>query len=234
MILEAVDIHSGYGETEIIRGVTLKIKENEMTCIIGPNGAGKSTLLKTLFGILKARQGAIYFKGENITDLKPTERLRRGMVYCPQGRNVFPMLSVEENLELGAYIRNDDKIKEDIEIIYQKYPLLKDRRRQMAGSLSGGEQQILQLARSLLLHPKLLLLDEPSAGLSPKVAASIFREVEAIREDGVTIVIVEQNAKKALSMSDHALVLELGVKRFEGSGKEILNNEKVRKLYLGG
>jgi len=233
MILEAVNIHSGYGEAEIIRGVSLKIKENTMTCIIGPNGAGKSTLLKTIFGILKVKRGKIYFEGEDFTNKSTLDRLKRGIIYVPQGRNVFPKLSVEENLELGAYIRNDDKIKQDIENVYKRYPLLRERRKQMAGSLSGGEQQILQLARAFLLHPKLLMLDEPTAGLSPKAAGIVFEEIIAIRKEGTTVVIVEQNAKKALSISDYAFVLELGVKRFEGTAEEILNNEKVKKLYLG-
>lgn len=234
MLLETRDLHSGYEEVDIILGVSLSVEERGVTCIIGPNGAGKSTLLKTIFGILKARKGTISFQGENITNLRASDRIRRGIVFCAQGRNVFPMLSVEENLELGAYIRNDDRIKEDIEFTYQRYPILKERRKQMAGSLSGGEQQILQMARSNLLHPKLLLLDEPTAGLAPKVAGLIFKEIQSISEDGLPIIIVEQNARKALSIADHAIVLSLGLKEYEGTGREILNKEKVRALYLGG
>lgn len=232
--IEVENIYSGYSDVNILKGISFKVKEGEITCIIGPNGAGKSTLLKTIFGILKVRSGCIKYYGEDLTRTSYVERLKRGIVYLPQGRNVFPVMTVQENLEMGAYIRNDKKVKQDIEKIYKKYPILWERRNQLAGSLSGGEQQILELARSLLLHPKVMLLDEPTAGLSPKNFNEVFKEIKRLNEEGVTIILVEQNAKKALEISDHAIVLEMGRKRFEGTGQEIMNNEQVKRLYLGG
>jgi len=233
-ILEVENIYSGYSDVDILKGVSFSVKEGEITCIIGPNGAGKSTLLKTIFGVLKIRRGRISYRGEDITRLSYVKRLKRGIVYLPQGRNVFPVMTVQENLEIGAYIRNDDRVKRDIEELYKKYPILRERKDQLAGSLSGGEQQILEMARGLLLHPKLMLLDEPTAGLSPKHFNEVFREIQRLNSEGVTIILVEQNAKRALEISDHAIVLEMGRKRFEGTGEEIMNNEQVKRLYLGG
>lgn len=206
-----------------------------MMCIIGPNGSGKSTLLKTIFGIVTPRQGKVHFKGRDITGLNTWSKLEMGLVYIPQGRNIFPDMTVEENLELGAYIRKDkDLIKDDIAKVYERYPVLKERRKQTCWCLSGGEQQMLQLARGLLLHPSMLLVDEPTAGLAPKVTTQMFEQLVKLRDEGISIILIEHNAKKALSISDRALVLVQGQIAFEGTGQEILENRRVRETYLGG
>lgn len=233
-ILEIDDVFSGYGEIEVLRGVSLEIKNGEIASIIGANGAGKSTLLKTVFGLVEARQGSIVFDGQAITNKRPTEILRLGLSYVPQGRCNFPAMSVEDNLQMGAYIRTDGEVPNDIESMFERFPILKDRRKVMAGNLSGGEQQILEMAMALLLHPKLIMIDEPSLGLAPQLVELIFEAILRINEEGTTIMMVEQNAKKALSISDHGMVLVLGRKGFEGTGEEIGNNEEVKKHYLGG
>jgi ABC-type branched-subunit amino acid transport system ATPase component len=233
-ILELVDYATGYGETDIIRGVSVGIRRHEIACVIGPNGAGKSTLFKGIFGLLSARRGSIRFDGSDITNLAPREILRRGLSLVPQGRCNFPAMTVRENLEMGAFIRHDGKVPGDIEEVMDKFPLLRKKGKEMAGNLSGGEQQILEMGMALLLHPKLILLDEPSLGLAPKTTELVFEKIRDINADGTTILIVEQNAKRALSISHHAIVLELGKKRFEGTGEEIMHDEQVKRLYLGG
>lgn len=234
VILEIKDYVTGYGEIDIIRGVSVEIKRHEIACVIGPNGAGKSTLFKGIFGLIKARGGDIHFDGSEITNLAPSKILKRGLSYVPQGRCNFPAMTVRENLEMGAFIRNDDKVQKDIEGVMEKFPVLREKTNEMAGNLSGGEQQILEMGRALLLHPKMILLDEPSLGLAPKTTEVVFEKIRDINSDGTTILIVEQNAKRALSISHHAIVLELGQKRFEGTGEEIMHNEQVKRLYLGG
>jgi branched-chain amino acid transport system ATP-binding protein len=202
--------------------------------IIGPNGAGKSTVFKTLFGLLPARQGRVTLDGENVTNQSPSDLLRRGMAYVPQGRNVFPLMTVEENLRLGAYTRpRSAELEAEIERLYETFPVLRESRRRRAGDLSGGQQQMLEMARALLLKPRLILLDEPTLGLAPLVFKEIFRIVESLRRLGQTILMVEQNAAKALEISDYAYVLELGQNRYEGAGDVIRNDERVRRLYLG-
>lgn len=233
-ILELMDYVTGYGEIDIIRGVSVGIKRHEIACVIGPNGAGKSTLFKGIFGLLRARHGSIRFDGSDITNLAPSEVLRKGLSLVPQGRCNFPAMTVRENLEMGAFIRNDGNVPGDIERIMDKFPVLRKKANEMAGNLSGGEQQILEMGRALLLHPKLILLDEPSLGLAPKTTELVFEKISDINADGTTILIVEQNARRALSISHHAIVLELGKKRFEGTGEEIMHNEQVKRLYLGG
>jgi ABC-type branched-subunit amino acid transport system ATPase component len=233
-ILELMDYVTGYGEIDIIRGVSVGIKRHEIACVIGPNGAGKSTLFKGIFGLLRARHGSIRFDGSDITNLAPSEILRKGLSLVPQGRCNFPAMTVRENLEMGAFIRNDGNVPGDIERIMDKFPVLRKKANEMAGNLSGGEQQILEMGRALLLHPKLILLDEPSLGLAPKTTELVFEKISDINADGTTILIVEQNARRALSISHHAIVLELGKKRFEGTGEEIMHNEQVKRLYLGG
>jgi ABC-type branched-subunit amino acid transport system ATPase component len=233
-ILDVRDYATGYGGMDIVRGVSFRIRRHEITCIIGPNGAGKSTLFKGIFGLLPARAGRIAFDGLDITHLAPGERLKRGLTYVPQGRCNFPAMTVRENLEMGAYIRNDEQIGRDIEGVMEKFPVLRERASAMAGRLSGGEQQILEMARALLLRPKLVLLDEPSLGLAPRTTGLVFEKIRDINDDGATVLIVEQNARRALSISHHAIVLELGQKRFEGTGEEIMRNEQVKRLYLGG
>ena len=234
IILELREYVTGYGETEIIRGVSLGIQRHEIACIIGPNGAGKSTLFKGIFGLLKARHGHILFDGSEITNLASSDILKKGLSYVPQGRCNFPAMTIRENLEMGAFIRTDEKVQGDIEGVMEKFPVLREKANEMAGNLSGGEQQILEMGRALLLHPKVILLDEPSLGLAPKTTELVFEKIRDINAEGTTILIVEQNARRALSISHHAIVLELGKKRFEGTGGEIMQNEQVKRLYLGG
>lgn len=233
-ILEIDNVVSGYGEIEVLKGVSLRIGRGEIASIIGANGAGKSTLLKTVFGLVKARKGSIAFDGQETTNRGPTDVLRLGLSYVPQGRCNFPAMSVENNLEMGAYIRTDKEVKRDIESMFERFPILKGRRKVMAGNLSGGEQQVLEMAMALLLHPKLIMIDEPSLGLDPKLVDLVFEAILRINADGTTILMVEQNAKKALSISDHGVVLVLGRKGFEGTGEEIANNDEVKRHYLGG
>jgi branched-chain amino acid transport system ATP-binding protein len=233
-ILEVREIHAGYGKLEILKGVSLRVEPGQVVSIIGPNGAGKSTVFKTLFGLLPARQGHVLFEGEDVTNRPPADLLRRGMAYVPQGRNVFPLMTVEENLLLGAYIRpRSAELTQDVERLYETFPVLRESRRKRAGDLSGGQQQMLEMARALLLKPRLILLDEPTLGLAPLVFKEIFRIVEDLRRRGQTILMVEQNAAKALEISDYAYVLELGQNRYEGPGAEIRNDERIRRLYLG-
>jgi branched-chain amino acid transport system ATP-binding protein len=233
-ILEVLDLFSGYGEIEVLKGVSLEIKTGEIASIIGANGAGKSTLLKTVFGLVRARQGSILFDGQEIANKKPTDVLQLGLSYVPQGRCNFPAMSVEDNLEMGAYIRSDKEVRSDIESMFERFPILEGRRSVMAGNLSGGEQQILEMAMALLLHPKVVMIDEPSLGLDPQLVELVFEAIQRVKAEGTTIMMVEQNAKKALSISDHAVVLVLGRKGFEGTGTEIANNEEVKRHYLGG
>jgi branched-chain amino acid transport system ATP-binding protein len=234
VVLEVSDYVTGYGESDIVRGVSFHIRRREIACIIGPNGAGKSTLLRGVFGLLPARAGRIRFDGADITALPSGERLRRGLSYVPQGRCNFPAMTVRENLEMGAFIRSDAEVQRDIEGVMDKFPLLRQKARAMAGSLSGGEQQLLEMGRALLLRPTLVLLDEPSLGLAPRTTALVFEKIRDINDGGTTVVIVEQNARRALAISGHAIVLELGRKRFEGTGEEIAQDEQVKQLYLGG
>ncbi|MEM1994600.1 MAG: ABC transporter ATP-binding protein [Nitrososphaerales archaeon] len=233
-LLKIEGLSSGYGGIDILKDVSFEVKEFEVACIIGPNGAGKSTLIKTVYGLLKPSSGKITFKDEDITGLSPLNILKKGISYLPQGRAIFPLMTVQENLEMGVFSRRDTKIKEDIAKIYDKFPILKERRNQLAGNLSGGEQQILAIAMALLLSPTLMMLDEPSLGLSPQSMSIIFETIKALNKSGITLLMVEQNAKKALQLADHAIVLELGRKRFEGSGQEVLSNPELKKLYLGG
>ena len=214
-------------DTELARG--------EKVAIIGPNGCGKSTTFRTLFGLLAAREGSVAFDGEDVTNKSPADLLRRGITFVPQGRHVFPLMTVRENLELGAYIRRDRRqIQEDLDRVYGLFPLLKERAKQKGGSLSGGEMQTLEMGRAMLLNPRLMFLDEPSLGLSPLMANQVFDKVEEIRAAGSTMLIVEQNADRSLKMSDFAYVFETGKNKYEGPAEEIRNNEEVKRLYLGG
>ena len=233
-LLEVRHLHAGYGKLEILKGVSLQVEPGQVVSIIGPNGAGKSTVFKTVFGLLPARQGQVVLDGADVTNRPPAELLRRGMAYVPQGRNVFPLMTVEENLLLGAYTRpRSTELDSEVERLYETFPVLRESRRKRAGDLSGGQQQMLEMARALLLKPRLILLDEPTLGLAPLVFKEIFRIVENLRRLGQTILMVEQNAAKALEISDYAYVLELGQNRYEGSGEEIGNDDRVRRLYLG-
>jgi branched-chain amino acid transport system ATP-binding protein len=233
-LLELSEIVAGYEEVEVLRGVTLTVRAGEIASIIGANGAGKSTLLRTVFGMVPPRQGTIRFAGEEIGGRPSTEVLRRGLGYVPQGRCNFPAMSVEENLEMGAYLRRDGRVRQDIEALLTRFPMLASKRRDPAGTLSGGQQQILEMAIAQLLHPRLLMVDEPSLGLDPRMVEVVFDTILAINREGTTILMVEQNAKKALSVSHRGFVLELGRNRFEGTGQELLDDPDVRQHYLGG
>lgn len=232
-LLEVEDVYAGYiKDLNILQGINFKIEAHELVTVIGPNGAGKSTLAKTIFGLLSPNQGKIIFKGENIAGLKPNEIVKRGMCYVPQIVNVFPNLTIEENLEMGAYTLSGSTRKQK-ELIYTMFPKLKERGKQKAGTLSGGERQMLAMGRALMLDPDLLLLDEPSAALSPILVNNIFEQIKAINATGKAIVLVEQNAKKALMMAHRGYVLESGRDAIEGGGKDLLNNPQVAQLYLG-
>jgi neutral amino acid transport system ATP-binding protein len=232
-LLEVKNVHAGYvKDLNILQGINFRIAPGEMVAVIGPNGAGKSTLAKAIFGLLTPEQGQIIFKGQNIVGLKSDKIVKQGMCYVPQVSNVFSALSVEENLEMGAFIRSGslDSLKQKI---YNMFPRLGSRRRQKAGTLSGGERQTLAMGKALMLEPDLLLLDEPSAALSPILVNSVLEQVKIINQTGTAIVLVEQNAKKALAMADRGYVLENGRDRFEGRGIDLLNDPKVGELYLG-
>jgi len=232
-VLEARNLTSGYGETDILHDVSIKLDEKEIVSVIGPNGAGKSTLLKTIFGILRPSRGVVKLQDEEITGLNPDKIVRKGMSYVPQVDNVFPSLTIQENLEMGAFVRNDD-YRDRLQEMYDLFPLLKDRRNQKVGSLSGGQRQMVAMGRALMLDPTVLLLDEPSASLAPLLVEMIFEKIVDINKTGVAIVVVEQNARETLKISDRGYVLATGRKVFEDTGKAILENEEVGKLYLGG
>ena len=235
-LLDVKGIVAGYSkELDILQGVSLEVEEGQMVSIIGPNGAGKSTIFRTLFGLLPAREGQVFFANEEITNLPPADLLRRGITFVPQGRHVFPLMTVRENLELGAYIHRDRKlIEQNLEKVYNLFPLLRERSKQKGRSLSGGEMQTLEMGRAMLLNPRLMFLDEPSLGLSPIMANEVFDKIEEIKVAGSTILIVEQNADRSLRMSDYAYVLEVGKNKYKGPAEEIRNNEEVKRLYLGG
>jgi branched-chain amino acid transport system ATP-binding protein/neutral amino acid transport system ATP-binding protein len=232
-LLEADDLVAGFlPEVDILSGVSLTVGEGEIATVVGPNGAGKSTLIKTIFGLLAPRQGRVTLRGQDLTGLEPHSITRRGMSYVPQLDNVFASLSVEENLEMGSLERS--RTRERIDRMYELFPRLGERRTQTAGTMSGGERQMLAMARALMPEPHVLLLDEPSAGLAPAFVEQIFDNVREINEAGVTVVMVEQNARRALAMSDRGYVLDLGRNRFQGAGSDLLEDPKVAELYLGG
>jgi neutral amino acid transport system ATP-binding protein len=232
-LLEVQDVYAGYvKDLDILQGINFRIAPGELVAVIGPNGAGKSTLAKTIFGLLTPHQGTIVFQGQNIVGLKSDQIVQRGMGYVPQISNVFRSLTVEENLEMGAFVLNQplQSLKESV---FSRFPRLADRRKQRAGTLSGGERQMLAMGKALMLKPSLLLLDEPSAALSPILVNSVFEQIREINQSGTAIVLVEQNARKALEMADRGYVLEAGRDRFEGRGIDLLNDPKVGELYLG-
>lgn len=234
ILLQAKDVYGGYGGADILNGCTLTCAQDEVVVIIGPNGAGKSTLMKAVFGIAKVRQGEILYKGETINNLQPDKVVRKGISYVPQEKNVFPSMTIEENLEIGGYLRTDP-LKPHIQRIYDLFPRLGERRSQLAGSLSGGERQMLAMGRALMLEPELLLLDEPTAGLSPLFIDQTLDRVRDINKTmGVGILMVEQNAKQALAVADRGYVLVMGQDRYTGSGQDLLNNPDVAELFLGG
>lgn len=228
------NLSAGYGGPLIIENIHLEIHEGEIVTMIGPNGAGKSTVLKSIFGLTKIDEGEILFFNQNLMGLKTSQIASRGICYVPQGHSIFPNLTVEENLRMGAYIRtNRAEIEKDLEYVYSKFPRLHERRDQRSRLLSGGEQQMVALGRSLMLKPNLLLIDEPSIGLAPKIVAEVFEKILEIRRDGTAILMVEQNANMALQISDRGYVLELGKNRFEGRGQELLEDTRIGEAYLG-
>lgn len=233
-ILVVEDVHAGYiKDLNILQGINFRMDPGELVAVIGPNGAGKSTLAKAIFGLLHPNRGSITFQGQSITGLKSDQIVRRGMCYVPQIANVFPSLTVEENLEMGAFTRSGSPLAPLKQRIYDAFPVLAERRHQRAGTLSGGERQQLAMGRALMLDPVLLILDEPSAALSPILVNEVFERVRQINQMGMTIMLVEQNARKALAMAHRGYVLDAGRDRFEGPGPDLLNDPKVGELYLG-
>jgi ABC-type branched-subunit amino acid transport system ATPase component len=232
IILQVIDITAGYTEADILHNVHLRVRTTEIVSVIGPNGAGKSTLLKTIFGILKPRHGKVTLKDEDITGLKPDRVVRKGISYVPQVDNVFPSMTIQENLEMGAFIRNDD-YGQRLDEVYDLFPIMRERKKQKVGHLSGGQRQMVAMGRALMLDPQVLLLDEPSAGLAPLLVADIFERIKEINQTGVAMIIVEQNAREALKMADHGYVLAMGRNVLDDTGEALLANEEVGRLYLG-
>ncbi|MDE0484004.1 MAG: ABC transporter ATP-binding protein [Candidatus Poribacteria bacterium] len=233
-MLELKDIHTYYGNIRAVRGISIEVNAGEKVCMIGANGAGKSTTLMTVSGVHVPAEGTIHFEGEDITTTSAEQRVALGISQVPEGRLIFPDMTVLENLELGAYIRNDSTgIKSDLNRIFDYFPVLAERRKQRGGSLSGGEQQMLAIGRSLMSNPRLLLLDEPSLGLAPLIVKQIFEIIQQINEEGTTILLVEQNAQLALNVTNRGYVMETGEITIEGASTDLLADERVRQAYLG-
>ena len=234
-MLEIRDMVCGYGGVTVLRGISLEVKTGQLVALIGANGAGKSTTLRAISGLVAPRSGSIKFEGKDITGAKPPRVLASGVAHCPEGRRVFPHMTVEENLEMGAYLRADSAgISVDRDRIYSEFPRLADRKRQAAGTLSGGEQQMLAIGRALMSRPRLVMFDEPSLGLAPKIVERTFAIIRDIRDTGTTVLLVEQNAFAALEMCDCAYLLEGGRITLSGPGSDLIENERVRRAYLGG
>jgi len=231
-VLETRNLVAGYGETNILHGVSITIHDGEMVAVIGPNGAGKSTLLKAIFGLITVRSGTVLMGEDDVSDWRPDERVLQGLSYVPQVDNVFPSLTIMENLQMGAFVRKDG-VKDRVSQVMDLFPDIAERKGEVAGKLSGGQRQMLALARALMLDPRVLLLDEPSASLSPKMVGIIFDRISAINEAGTAILLVEQNAREALSLSHRGYVLVTGVNRLEGDAQGLLDNADVGRLYLG-
>ena len=232
-LLTVRDLDAGYDDLQVLDGIDLDVNDSEYVAIVGPNGAGKSTVMKSVFGLTDHMGGDIRFGDEEVSGLRPDQIITRGLNYVPQSDNVFPGLTIRENLEMGAYIL--DEVPEDrIEEVYDRFPILREREQQLGGSLSGGQQQMLAMGRALMLDPDLLLLDEPSAGLAPDLVEETLDRIDRINDDGTAILIVEQNAKEALRRCDRGYVLVQGANRYEDTGEALLNNEQVREDFLGG
>ena len=232
-MLKVEDMHVYYGAIHAVKGVSFTVGEGEIVALIGANGAGKSTILKTVSGLMHPRSGSITFCGEDITHQDAYKLLRHGLAHVPEGRRIFQQMTVQENLEMGAYI-NKGASEKDLEMVFDYFPRLKERRKQIAGTLSGGEQQMLAMSRALMSHPKLMMLDEPSMGLAPLLVDQIFAIIKELHRAGTTILLVEQNARKALQVADRAYVLETGSITLSGTGQELASSDEVRKAYLGG
>lgn len=232
-ILQIEGVSGGYGDVNILHDVDLEVRRGELVVIVGPNGAGKSTLMKAAFGLLRIKAGAVRLSGEDITNISPDQLVHKGMSYVPQERNVFPSLSVQENLEMGAYIRKDDA-REQMTRIFDLFPRLKERRRQPAGLMSGGERQMVAMGRALMIEPSLLMLDEPTAGLAPAYVHQVFEWIQAINQQNISILMVEQNAKHALRIADRGYVLATGENRHQDTGAALLADPEVAEMFLGG
>jgi len=234
VLLNIKDLVVNYGQITALKGISLEIEEGSIVSMLGANGAGKTTTLKTVMGLLKPKDGSILYRGQDITLINPNAIVNNGIALVPEGRRIFPELTVEENLEMGAFLVDDkEAVKNSFDYVYNKFPILLERKKQMGGSLSGGEQQMLAIARALMSQPKLLLLDEPSMGLAPLIVEEIIEMIEQINKDGTTILLVEQNANLALKISERAYVLEIGEIVLEGYSDDLISNEEVKKAYLG-
>jgi branched-chain amino acid transport system ATP-binding protein len=234
-MLEVLDMHVHFGVIHALKGISFTVNDGEIVPLIGANGAGKTTTLRAISGLTKITSGSVIHDGVDITNLSAQERVKRGIIQVPEGRRVFPTMTVLENLELGAYLRRDRAgINDDLKMVYERFPILFDRKKQMAGTLSGGEQQMLAMGRALMSRPKILFLDEPSMGLAPLLVQEIFRIIKDINKTGTTIFLVEQNAAMALQIADKAYVMETGTIVLSGTGKELMQSDDIRKAYLGG
>ena len=231
-MLSVKDLNVSYGAIHAIHDVSLEVNDGEIVSLIGANGAGKTTILHTITGLKKAQSGSVTYNDNDLLKTEPSKIITLGMAHVPEGRHIFPGMTVEENLEMGAYIRKDD-LSASMKEVYERFPRLKERRRQLAGTLSGGEQQMLAVGRALMSKPSILLMDEPSMGLSPLLVKEIFSIIKEVHKQGITVLLVEQNAKMALSISDRAYVLETGYISMSGAADELLNDEQVKKAYLG-
>ena len=233
-LLQVQDVNVYYGSIHAVKNISLQVNEGEIVTLIGANGAGKSTTLNTIAGLLKPKTGSVIFDGHVISGMSANKIVPLGMALCPEGRRIFQHMTVRENLEMGGYSRPRNEIEDSIEEVFQRFPRLKERRKQVAGTLSGGEQQMLAMSRALMSHPKLIMLDEPSMGLAPILVDQIFSIIKQMHEAGTTILLVEQNATKALKIADRAYVLETGSITLQGTGSELASSDEVRKAYLGG
>ena len=235
-LLDVKDLYAGYQKLDILKGVNLHVKQGEIICVIGPNGAGKSTVFKALYGFIEIRKGQVLFEGQDITDYRPQEMLKSGVSIVPQLRSVFPQMTVLENLEMGMYLeRYRIRVKQRIDVILDLFPRLAERKKQIAGTMSGGEQRMLEIGRALMYEPKLLLMDEPSAGLAPLITKMIFEKIEFLNQEiGLTVLMIEQNARQGLEISNRGYVLQLGENSYEGPSQDLLNDPEVRRAFLGG
>ena len=233
-LLEVKNVVSGYGRTDVLHGVSISVARDEIVTIIGPNGAGKSTLFKTIMGYLIPRSGKVIFSEEDLTRLKPNHKVEKGIAYVPQLDNTFLSLSIRENLEMGGFSKDSEALKQGIETAYGTFPILSDRRNQRARTLSGGQRQMLAMSMALMTEPDLLLLDEPSAGLSPKISDEVFNQIMSLHQKGIGVLIIEQDAHRSLSISDRGYVLAMGQNHFDGSADTILNDPQIKQAFLGG
>lgn len=233
-MFEIKDLHVHFGGIHALKGISLTVNEGEIVTLVGANGAGKTTTLRTSSGLIKPTSGEIWLEGQDITKTSPQERVRRGLVQVPEGRRVFPDMTVLENLELGAYLRKKARLEPELERIYSSFPILADRRKQKAGTLSGGEQQMLAMGRALMSSPKVLLLDEPSMGLAPLLVAEIFSIIKRVNDEGTTVLLIEQNANMALQIADRGYVMETGRIQLSGPASSLIADDEVKRAYLGG